>query len=158
MAIHTELLKTAISSSSLYFSTLVINIAFSYLCPCVVVISTFFVLQYTVIFNTGSHPCSFITFIMFSCFSAFNFTLRLPCIISMQSTTYIKWRKCHFSSPHSTTITYAIIIINTTVFTSVFTSTISNTNTYSEPLPPKRCLPIYQNTDRTTLYPVSDLC
>ena len=90
MAIHTELLKTAISSSSLYFSTLVINIAFSYLCPCVVVISIFFVLQYTVIFNTGSHPCSFITFIMFSCFSAFNFTLRLPSIISMQSTTYIK--------------------------------------------------------------------
>ena len=37
-------------------------------------------------------------------------------------------------------------------------STISNTNTYSAPLPPKRCLPIYQNTDRTTLYPVSDFC
>ena len=119
--------KTAISSSSLYFFTLVINIAFSYLCPYVVVISIFFVLQFTVLFNTGSHPCSFITFIMFSCFSAFNFTLGRPSIISMQSTTYIKWCKCHFSSPHSTAITYAIIIINTTIFTS----TISNTNTYS---------------------------
>ena len=37
MAIHTDLLKTTISSSSLYFSTLVIDIAFSCLCPCVVI-------------------------------------------------------------------------------------------------------------------------
>ena len=51
MAIHTELLKTAISSSTLYFSTLVINIAFSYLCPCAIVISIFFVLQFPAIFN-----------------------------------------------------------------------------------------------------------
>ena len=118
MAIHTELLKTAISSSSLYFSTLVINIAFSCLCPCVV-ISIFSVFQLTAIFNTSSHPSSFVTF-TFSCFSAFNFTLHPPSIIFTQSTTYIRWHKCHFCSPHSTAITYSIIIIN-----------ISNTNTYS---------------------------
>ena len=74
MAIHPELLKTAISSSSLYFSSLAMNCVFSCLCPCVVVISIFSVLQLSAIFNTRSHPCSFITFKMFSCFSAFNFT------------------------------------------------------------------------------------
>ena len=50
--------------------------------PCVVVISIFSVLQLTPIFNTRSHPCSLIAFIMFSCFSAFNFTLCPPSIIS----------------------------------------------------------------------------
>ena len=50
--------------------------------PCVVVISIFSVLQLTAIFNTRSHPCSLIAFIMFSCFSAFNFTLCPPSIIS----------------------------------------------------------------------------
>ena len=50
--------------------------------PCVVVISIFSVLQLNAIFNTRSHPCSLIAFIMFSCFSAFNFTLCPPSIIS----------------------------------------------------------------------------
>ena len=56
---------------SLYFSTFVINIAFSY--PCDVIISIFSVLRLAGIFNTQSHPFSFITFTL-SCFSAFNFT------------------------------------------------------------------------------------
>ena len=148
MAIQTELLKTTISSSSLYISALVINIAFSCLCPCVVIIaifktfaifnfftvfdladyliSIFSVVQLTAVFNTRPHPCSFITFIMFSCFAAFDFTLRPPSIISTQSTIYSKRCKRHFYSPHSTAITYSIIIINATVFVS----TISNTNAY----------------------------
>ena len=81
MAIHTELHKTAISSSSLYFSTLVINIVFSCLSLCrrhqhFLRPSTHSHLQHT-ISSLQSH-----CLIMFSCFSAFNLTLCPPCIIS----------------------------------------------------------------------------
>ncbi|CAH3173423.1 unnamed protein product [Porites lobata] len=119
MAIHPELLKTAISSSSLYFSSLAMNCVFSCLCPYVVVISIFSVLQLSAIFNTRSHPCSFITFKMFT----------PPSPIPSSSSTLPS-----LPQPSATT-----------------TPTLP-------PLPPKLCLHIYQNTNRTTIYPVSDLC
>ena len=123
MAIHTELHKTAISSSSLYFSTLVINIVFSCLSLChrhqhFLRPSTHCHLQHTISL-LQSHYLYYVYL-----FSAFNFTLCPPSIIFTQSTTYIKRCKCHFYSPHSTAMTYSIIIINATVFAT----TISNTN------------------------------
>ena len=133
MAIDTELLKAAISSSSLYFSTLVINIAFSCLCPGVV-ISIFSVLQLTAIFNTWSHPSSFVTF-TFSCFSAFNHLHQMTQVSFFLHTA--------LPSP--------IPSSSSTLLSSPQPS--ATPTPTPPPLPPKLCLPIYQNTDEANLYP-----
>ena len=154
MAIHTELLKTAISSSSLYFSTLATNCVFSCLCPCVVVISIFSVLQFSTIFT---HDLILAVSLPLTCLVVF-----LPLIL-----LYVRRLLFPRSQP-PTSNNASVIFTPHTAPPSPIPSSSSTLPSLPQPsatptptlppLPPKLCVPIYKNTERRTIYPVTDLC
>ena len=146
MAIHTELHNTAISSSSLYFSTLVINIAFSCLCPRVVVISIFSVLQIT---PSSTHDLILAVSLPLLCLAVF-----LPLI-------FLYVRRLLFPRSQPPTSNDASVIFTPHTAPPSLIPSLSSTPLSSPqpsatptstppPLRPKLRLPIYQNTNTTT--------
>ena len=121
--------------------------------PCVVVISIFSVLQLITIFNTPSHPCSLITFIMFSCFPPL-ILLYVRRLLFPRSQPFTSNDASVIFTPHTAPRSPIPSSSSTPPSSPQPSATPAST---PPPLPLKRCLPIYKNTDRTTLYSVSDL-
>ena len=153
MAIHTELLKTAISSSSLYFSTLATNCLLLSLSLC-----------------RGHQHFSFLQFsAIFTHDLILAVSLPLICLVVFLPLILLYVRRLLFPRSQPPTSNNASVIFTPhTAPPSPIPSSLSTLPSLPQPsatptptlppLPPKLCLPIYKNTDRRTIYPVSDLC